>query len=219
MSTPFDLRQIEKKAYRTTFEDGLLDINIGGVLASFGLLNAIPEDGSSTILRIGLFLAALIISTLVYQLGKRYITEPRMGRVTFGPRRQRRKSTLAIVLGVIVGLQALVVLLSILLWNNPGLAAQLGITPSSPNNERLLVSVIAALFVGPPITLIAYFSDFQRGYFIAVLLSIVVFSMVWFDKMWLLLIAAVLVLIPGVILFIRFLRKYPNPPAEMPHVG
>ncbi len=219
MSFPGDLRQIEKKAYRTTFEDGLLDINIGGVLASFGLLNAIPEDDSLTILRFGLFVLGMILSTLVYQLGKRFISEPRMGQVTFSPKRQHRKSTLVIVLSVNVGLQALFVLFTFLLLNNPGLAARFGIISSNHISERLLVSVIAALFVGLPMTLIAYISDFQRAYYIAILLSATVFMMVWADRMWLLLIAAALVLIPGVFVFIRFLQKYPRPPAEMPHVG
>jgi len=81
------------------------------------------------------------------------------------------------------------------------------------------VAVIGALFVGPSLTLMAYFNDWSRGYYIAVLMSAAVFLLIWFDNYWLLMAAAVLIIIPGVVLFIRFLRKYPLPPAEVPHGG
>ena len=41
MSTPFDLRQLEKKAFRTTYEDGLLDMDMGGIIASMSALASI----------------------------------------------------------------------------------------------------------------------------------------------------------------------------------
>jgi hypothetical protein len=217
MSDPLDLHKIEKKAYRTIYEDGLLDIDIAGIVASMSLLAFLPDMDASRWLRYGLFLTGMIASTLIYQLGKKFITEPRMGQVVFGRARQRRKATLAAILGGIVGVQALVVLGSIVLWNNPDLAGRLGLAALQPDRERLLVAVVGTLFVGPSMALVAYFNDFPRGYFIAVILSLGVFLLIWFRSAVLMLAAAALILIPGVVLFIRFLRKYPLPPAEVRH--
>lgn len=219
MSDPLDLRQIEKKAFRTTWEDGLLDINFGGIVASFALLAILPAEDTFRFLRYVLFTVCAVGSMLIYQLGKKYITQPRIGQVTFGAMRKRRKAVLGVVLGGIVGLQVLIVLFSVLLMNNPGLAGQLGLPNAGQDFERLLVAVIGTLFVGPSLTLMAYFSDWSRGYYIAVLMSVAVFLLIWFDNYWFLMAAAALIIIPGVVLFIRFLRKYPLPPAEVPHGG
>ena len=213
MAAPFDLRQIEKKAFRTTFEDGLLDINIAGIVASMALLDRMPEEDASRWLRYGLFLFGMIASALIYQLGKKFITQPRIGQVVFGAMRKRRTATLAGILGAIIAIQVLIVLGSILLLNNPGLAGQLGLNITQLDAERLLVSAIGALFVGPSMAIMAYFSDFSRGYYIAVLLSLAVFLMIWFRSPVTMFCAAALIFIPGVVLFIRFLRKHPLPPA------
>lgn len=216
MSTPLDLRNLEKRTFRTLFEDGLLDINIAGVVASMALLAFPPEEDTGRWARYGLFMVGLLASTLIYQLGKKFITGPRMGQVVFGPARRRRKATLAAILGAIVGVQVLFVLGSIVLWNNPDLAARLGWT-GTPDRERLIVSMIGALFVGPSMALMAYFNDFTRGYYIAVLLSLGVFLLIWFHSSLMMMAAAALIFIPGVVLFVRFLRKYPLPPVEARH--
>ncbi|GAP13065.1 hypothetical protein LARV_00807 [Longilinea arvoryzae] len=217
MSTPLDLRKLEKKTFRTIYEDGLLDIDIAGVVASMALMAFLPEEDAGRWLRYGLFFGGMIASTLIYQLGKKFITGPRLGQVVFGPARKRRGATLAAILGVIIVIQALVVLGSVVFWNNPGLAQRLGLAVSQPQQGKLLVAVIGALFVGPSMTLMAYFNDFPRGYYIAVLLSLGVFLLIWFRSPLMMLAAAVLIFIPGVVLFIRFLRKYPLPIDKAPH--
>lgn len=219
MSIPLDLRQIEKKVFRTTYEDGLWDVYVGGIVASMAMLAYLPEEDPSRFLRYGLFLLGIAASFLVFRLGKKLITEPRLGKVVFGSLRKRRKATLAAILGSIVGLQALIVLGTILLWNNPQWAESLGLAGSQPAFERLLIAVVGALFVGPSMTLVAYFNDFPRGYYIAVLMSLAVFMFIWFRSPLPLLVTAALIFIPGVVLFIRFLLKYPLPPAEAQHGG
>lgn len=215
MSAPFDLRQLEKKTFRTTYEDGLLDMNMGGVVASMTALVFLLEDDADRWLNFGLFFLGALASNLIYQLGKKFITLPRMGQVVFGPARKRRAATLAAILGAIVGVQVLIVLAPILLMNNPSLTGWLGFNIAQLDTERLVVAAIGALFVGPSMALMAYFTDFPRGYFVAVMLSLAVFSMIWFRSPVIMLVAAGLIFIPGAVLFIRFLRKYPLPPAEV----
>jgi hypothetical protein len=56
---------------------------------------------------------------------------------------------------------------------------------------------------------IAYFNDFPRGYYIALVMAVGVFLMIWFGQPLIQIGAAFLILIPGLVLFVRFLRRYP----------
>ncbi len=212
-----DLKELEKKAFRATYQDGLWDIYIGGVVMSMSALAYLNANEAYPFLRFGLFSAGLVISYLIFWGGKKYLTTPRLGRVKYGPRRQRRKTTLMIVLSAIVLLQLLLLVGTLLLWANPQWASNLGFSHTDRDRERLVVAIIGALFVGPSTTLIAYFNDFLRGYYIAFILSLAVFSLIFFGQPVYLIIAALLILIPGVILLVRFLHAHPLPPAEASH--
>jgi len=135
--------------------------------------------------------------------------------VKFGPRRKRRSVTLAFVLSGIILVQLLILAGTYFLRANPQLAASLGFTFASRDLERLAVAIIGALFVGPSMTIIAYFSDFLRGYYIAFILSLAVFSLIWFGQPIYLTVAALVIIVPGVFLFVRFLRQHPLPPADI----
>ncbi|HES58772.1 MAG TPA: hypothetical protein ENO21_05020 [Firmicutes bacterium] len=77
----------------------------------------------------------------------------------------------------------------------------------------LLVAAVGALFVGPSMLAIAYFSDFPRGYYIALVMTLGVFWMIWLWEPLIQVAAGLLILIPGLILFVRFLRRYPSIPS------
>jgi MFS family permease len=217
MSDSLDLKNIEKKAFRATYQDGLLDINIGGVVLSMSTQEYSFITDAQPLLRIGLLMAGLVVSNLVFWGGKKYLTIPRLGQVKFGPRRQKRSLILASMLAGIVLLQVIFLVGTILLWRNPEWAISLGLHTSNRDLERMMVALIAALFVGPSMTLIAYFTDFLRGYYIAFILSLGAFSLVWFSQPVYFSIAGLIILIPGVVLFVRFLREHPLPPAEASH--
>ena len=216
MSTSLDLKNIEKRAFRSTHQDGLWDIYIGGIVLSMAVLAYSSGSEAFPLYRFGLYLVGMGVFYLLFWGGKKYLTTPRLGMVKFGPQRQRRKMTLAIILGAIVLLQALLFLGTVFLWRNPQWAASLGFDHTNPDRERLLVATIGALFVGPSMVLIAYFNEFVRGYYIAFILSLAVFSLIWFGQPVYLISAGLLIIIPGVILFIRFLRQHPLPPVEAP---
>lgn len=217
MSAPIDLKDIEKRAFRATYQDGLLDINIGGIVLSMSTLEYSSISDTQPLLRFGLLVAGLTVSSLIFWGGKKYLTIPRLGQVKFGPRRQKRNLIMASILAGIVLLQVIFLVGSILLWRNPEWATSLGLHTSNRDLERMMVALIAALFVGPSMTLIAYFTDFLRGYYIAFILSLAAFSLVWFHQPAYFTIAGLIILIPGVILFVRFLREHPLPPAEPSH--
>ncbi len=124
---------------------------------------------------------------------------------------------MAIILGGIVLLQVLFLVGSILLWRNPQWASDMGLHLTDRDLGRLVVAIIGTLFVGPSMVLIAYFTDFLRGYYIAFILSLAVFSMIWFRQPVYMVIGALLIIFPGLVLFVRFLRTHPLPPAEVTH--
>jgi len=219
MSASLDLKEIEKRAYRSTFQDGLWDIYAGGIVASAAILASTLGAEETPWVKELLYVVGMVLSGAIFWAGKRFITLPRMGQVKFGPRRRRRGVTLALILAVIVLIQVGIVLFQFGGVGSPAWRAQLGLALSNPQTGRLAVAVLGALFVGPSMTLIAYFADFGRGYYIAIVMSLAVFMEIWFKQPLLFLAAASLIFLPGLFLFVRFLRKYPLPPAEARHGG
>jgi hypothetical protein len=217
MSDLLDLKRIENKAFRATHQDGLWDIYIGGVVLCMSVLAYSTASEAFPLLRFGLYLAGMGVFYLFYWGGKKYLTTPRLGQVKFGRRRQRRKLTMMIVLGGIVLLQVILLVGTNYLWKNPQWATSLGFSHSDPDRERLLVAIVGALFIGPSMVFIAYFNDFLRGYYIAFIMSLAVFSLIWFGRPIYLIIAGLLIILPGLVLFIRFLLAHPLPPAEISH--
>ncbi len=207
MSTFPDLKLIERKAFRSTYQDGLWDIQVGIIVASMAIYVYRPESGYSATNFIWLIVAFAIANGLFWA-GKKYLTLPRMGQVRFGPARQQKKKTLAIILGVIVIIQAFLVGFTTLGWLNPGVGQKL---LGNYNSGLLAVAALSSLFVGPPMLLIAYLTDFPRGYYIAVLIALAVFLMIYTNQPIYPVVIGALILLPGLTLFIRFLKDYPIP--------
>lgn len=214
MFNQLNLKEIEKKAFRATYQDGLLDINMGGIVACMAYMQTLTDSEETPILGMVVFVAGMIASSLIFWLGKKYITLPRMGQATFGTERRRRSRTLAVILGTIVALQAAVVIFSAVVWSNPELQPRLAFLEGEHRAMDLLVASIGAMFVGPSVALIAYFSDFLRGYYISLLMAVGVFLMIFLNQPVYLMVCAALIILPGVALFVRFLLTHPLPPAE-----
>jgi MFS family permease len=213
MSTYLNLKEIERKAFRSTFQDGLLDIYISSVVGSMALLMYIIVRDDYPWLYLVLAFLGLAAGNLVFWVGKRFITMPRMGQVKFGGMRRRRHRNLALILAVFVLLQVSIVLLTAGVWAIPAWGDKLQELFPDRNATILLVAALGALFVGPSIMVIAYFSDFLRGYYIALVMSVGVFLMIWLGQPLFQVGAAFLILIPGLVLLVRFLRQYPLHPA------
>jgi hypothetical protein len=217
MSTSLNLKEIERKAFRSTYQDGLWDIYIGGIILSMTVLVGSGEGETFTPQRLLLYILGMGVFGLVFWGGKKFLTVPRLGQVKFGAQRKRRSLTLGIILAGIVLLQVIFVAGTALLRSHPEWARGLGFGLASLDYEHLLVAAVGALFVGPSMILIAYFTDFLRGYYIALMLSLAVFLLIWFREPIYLIAAGLLVIIPGVVLLVRFLRQHPLPSTEARH--
>lgn len=216
MSEVLNLKGIELKAFRATYQDGLWDIYFGAIVMAMGAFMYRPEDGYRLV---NIILAVVVIAVAggLLWAGKMLITLPRMGQVRFGPARKQKARSLAIILGLVVLVQAGIVGLTVLGWLSPQVGAQVNSFLAGHSLERLAVATVASLFVGPPMILIAYFSDFPRGYYIAVMMSLAVFLMILVNQPIYAVVIGGLIFLPGLVLFVRFLKRYPLPQESVPH--
>ena len=122
MSTQLNLKEIERKAFRSTYEDGLWDIYFGIIVICMSIFLFHAETGYSP-MNIILMLLMMSLAYSLFWAGKKYITVPRMGQVRFGDIRRKKKTTMVIFLSVVVLIQLIVLGLTTLGWLNPEVGA------------------------------------------------------------------------------------------------
>ena len=216
MSAMLDLKEIERKAFRSTHQDGLWDMWAGVVVMAMAIFMYRPEAGYSPT-NIIMAMVSIAAAGGLLLAGKMLITVPRMGQVRFGPARKQKGRTLAIILGLVVLVQAGVVALTALGWLNPQVGAKINGFLADYGLGRLAVAALGSLFVGPAMILIAYFLDFPRGYYIAVMMSLAVFLMILVNQPIYAVVIGGLIFLPGLVLFVRFLKRYPLPQEDGSH--
>lgn len=99
-----DLRNLERRTFRTVTDDGLWDVMIAAVCAMFAiapLLSGTLGDFWSSALFVPVWLAVYLMITAV----RHRIVVPRVGRIRFGPERRRLLRRVATVV-LIVNLAA-----------------------------------------------------------------------------------------------------------------
>lgn len=208
MMSQLDPKELERKAFRSTYQDGLWDVYLGLIVICMAFFLSRPEEGYGA-RNILLLMVSYGLTYALFWVGKKFITLPRMGQVTFGPIRKQKKSMLALILGLIVAMQAGIVLLSIVSWCVPRIEANINSFINVGSLKPLTVAALSALFVSLGMILIAHFNDLPRGYYIAILMSLAVFLMIWMNQPVFPIIIGALIALPGLALFVRFLKKYP----------
>lgn len=204
MSSQINLEELEKKAYRSMFEDGLWDISLGLMFLG-GIFNpilaelGIPRPINSII--------TALVAILIFYFGKKHITIPRVGRVKFGPKRQAAQKKLRIAVIFFVIATWIVFLLSMTRAVN-----------IRPDNTFSWILSIDLLLITVPLGVIAYFLDFDRLYVYAVLYG-TAFPFAEFlhsivgtplDGIIAYGITGGIGVLTGLVYLIRFMRKYPK---------
>ena len=208
MSEDLDLKVLEKKAYRSTFDDGIWDLFIGLIVLSislgqlFGLVINLPEFWSIIIPS----LICNILAFLIFYLGKKYITIPRIGYVKFGPKRKSKQLKLKIFL-------LLMLIVNVILFVLP-LTGIINFVEIAPLFLSLLLGFGVFTF---PFCVIAYFLDYTRlyyyafsvgiGYFLSEFLTPIVGYLL--DIIIIFGITGLIIVLIGLYYFIHFLKKYP----------
>ncbi|MHA2391718.1 MAG: hypothetical protein ACXAEX_07095 [Promethearchaeota archaeon] len=205
MTENIDLKELEKKAWRSTFQDGLWDIYFGLLFFGLGIYTVGQLFGQDdTLSAIIILMIWDFTSVFLFIIAKRKITIPRMGFVKFGKARKVKKIKLAIFLVIMVGINIIFLFLPL-----SGLNIRL--------NAFTTMLIIGTLFITTPFCVIAYFLEFERLYLIAIMgglgLSIAelfrpivgspLHSMITFCTI------GTIIMSWGIVFLIRFLREYP----------
>jgi hypothetical protein len=208
MNTPLSLKELERKAFRSTYQDGLWDLYAGLIVVSMAIFVYRPASGYN-LKNIVLALISMAVAQTLFWAGKKYITLPRMGQVSFGEGRKRRRRFMVIVLGTLVVVQVALFILTLLVWMKPEWTGVARNHIPDGHAMDLTVASIGALMVGLGMVLVAFFRDFPRGYYIAILIAVAVFLMLFLNEPIYPIVIGIIIAIPGSVLFVRFLHKFP----------
>jgi hypothetical protein len=199
MTENIDLKELEKKAFiRTHHEDGLLDIFLGIIFFSWGLNIFTLSD----FLHFFIMMAGLI----AFGITRQRIVKPRLGLVKFGKERKKStfKVTIILVISAIFGLvMAFLPKLGLISKNVP------------------MIAIILPLNILVIFGLMAYFLDYGRLYWYSILIAAsfeVFFLMKEMLKVqsgaYAIILSSLLMISIGIVLFVKFLKKYPLPSME-----
>lgn len=207
MEPNINLKELERKAYRSFFQDGLFDIYLGLILIVGIVPTLLYDIISAKVLVYGAYFGALLLVFLIHRAFKKFITIPRIGRVKFGPARKAKQKKLIAIAIVSTIITASLVVLTIIVISNPKLLG-----------PQLMGSTSLALFIGTFLIIIfslfAYFRDFPRLYVHGILVAVGISSTILLDSPVTTLAAGGIILYIGMVILIRFLRAYPIPSPE-----
>ena len=201
-----DLKEIEKKAWRATYQDGLWDIYIGLLIIGYAFLFWLNTFGIEEPLLIFFLICWNTIPILILTFGKKFITPKRIGLVKFGKKRKKTKKRLTYFLTANL---FILLIFSIL--------TPMGVFELIPL-EGLMVPLFLGLFISIPLFIVAYFLDFSRLYVYSIffglgfLLSDLLFPLVGtpFDFLLSFGLPGIVITLIGVYFFISFIKKYPK---------
>jgi len=187
MVEKINLKEMEKKAWTSYFQDGFWGIFFGLMSLTAGL--RVLTDNV-------LFIFGILLAVLVSMLGKKYITVPRMGVVRFANPRKGKQIKMFVLLGSsIVALPILMMIIGAL-------------------NPQIQTSPIMAVWIALIFGLLAYLLQFRRlfvyGLFFAGSeLVWGIFGMPFGPLAHL--VSGIIILAVGLVVLARFMKKYPKP--------
>lgn len=202
MSQKISLKETERKVFTSTVQDGLWDILIGCFLLEFTIAPLLSH-------RLGDFWSVAIFLPfwgLVYfaiLLVRKFIVKPRLGEVTFGKMRRKRLAQFSIIM-VVVNLIAFIL----------GVIVFLNFTKI----PRIAPSILFAFIILVIFSLMAFILNFNRSYLYGLLAGFSPLVGEWLFYKYgashhglpiTFGITAVIIILTGVIVFVRFLIDNP----------
>ncbi len=210
MTTNIDLKELERKAFKSTFQDGIWDIYLGLMLLPMVFWSAMvaSKDDPSTWAVVFTF-GLLGVPYLLFHTSKKYLILPRLGLVQFGAERQRKRKKLGLVMALSVLGTAVIVLIT---------ARSLIPTFNNLPEWAFIVGLMGVKLV-IVFSLIAYFLDYPRAYLYGWFYALSIVNL--FTQMGsvplLPVLFAGLMIIFGATLLIQFLRNHPLQSHEVSH--
>lgn len=204
------LREIERKAYLSTFQDGFWDISWAIWLLCWAIVPLLEYLQISRYWGYPL----LFFPALIIVAGKKYLTIPRLGTVRFGSDRLARGLKLFVAIIIMMAIIWLVFFLSARLDFPRGWQQVAG-----GFGPDLLMGFLIMILL----SIVAYFMDYSRMYIYAILVGLGIPLVHLLEKylgeplnhLIVFGIPGLAVLLFGLILFFRFLNKYPRSNPEV----
>jgi hypothetical protein len=213
MNNEINLKELEKKAFRSTHQDGFWDIFLGLIMIAMGVSGTMSRLGVEETLGILIFVAIEILALTIMIAGKKYITVPRMGIIKPGAARKKKLHKVRVVLLISFIFGMILFILPFIIQSSGGEVAR----------PWYFIAVIFALNVLVVLSLLAYYMDYDRLYVIAVLFALTlpvreILNLYWNSPYINLLafgIPGAIVLVMGIFYLNKFLKSYELPKKEV----
>ena len=211
MSESIDLKTIEKNILKTGHQHGFFDVVIGFIVAgmAFGPVfrESLPEPYRYFLWPLILVIIAQLLTFIIIK----YVIQPRTGIAKPGPSLKSTRKKLLIVTSI-----HFVFLLIIFILPFIGIVSGIKL-------EGIVFVLIVGLFFMPTFIIAAYLLKYPRLYIIGMLIWAAIFiNELMYDPIdyrirWLLSygIVGLIIFFMGLVIFVRFLKRYPLPKEEM----
>jgi len=205
MTENIDLKTIEKNVLKTAHQHGFFDVVIGFVVTGMAFGPIFRESLPSPYKYFLWPLILVIIAYFLVFIVIKYVIQPRTGIAKPGPSLKSMRKKLIIVTSIQFVIQVIFLIL-LVVGNGSGIQV-----------EGILFILIVGLFIIPIFAIIASLMKYPRLYLIGMLIWLAIFlNELFYDPIdyrirWLLsygIIGSIIFSI-GLLIFIRFLKKYP----------
>ena len=207
MNSQLSLKEAEKKAFSSFFQDGIWDLYLGILLIGFALGIVLSN---SKLPKIWIYLILIVYNfgfCGAFYLSKKYITSPRMGIIRYGTTRKKKLKIVSLVLTMSVLFGAVVFIFTLLTTKS---AWTYGIS------FDLLLPLVWLVNAVVVFSLMAYFMDYPcfylYGFFFGLPLSVDTILKYYFGLRLLIplfIFPGLILVIIGVRLLVKFLKTYP----------
>lgn len=202
MKNKINLKEIEKRAYTSFFEDGIYELLFAHFLLVGMFSSTLREMGVADLIRVSIYVPIMFLGVLIVYFGKKYITTPRLGTVKFGIERKKKIKKLHVFIFTLVVLSISIAVFA--------MAGQL--------NKNLPMSLIVSLILISFFAIAAWYQDYPRFLIIGLIYASTEWIYVFLESKGIILgrgalaygIPGLIILISGMLTLLKFLKKYPK---------
>ena len=204
MVTNINLKELERRAFRSTFQDGLWDIFIGFLFTQFAIAPFLSDCGLGDFWSSVVLFPIYMIVLVVVMLLKKYFVAPRLGMVQFSKKRKSKLRILILMMNIILVI---------------GIIAAMFFVDLSNLNIQWLFPATFSLILLMGFSVTAYFLDLTRFYIYGAMnsMAVVVGELLYqfagavhhgFPVAFG--VTSSIMIIVGGLFFAKFIRKYPK---------
>ena len=209
MNKNINLKDLERKAFRSTFQDGLWDIFIGFLFTQFVIAPLLSDRGLGDFWSSAVLFPIYMIVLGTVMVLKKYVITPRLGMVQFSKKRKSKFKILILMTNIILVI---------------GIIAGAFFVDLSNLNIKWLAPATFSLMLLIGFSVAAYMLDLARFYIYGAMnsLAVVVGELLYqfagashhgFPVAFG--VTSSIMIIVGIVLLVNFLRKYPKPGGDL----